>query len=341
MLPDAIQLFALDASQPFAERVASALGIALAAHEERTFEDGEHKTRSLESVRNRDVFVLQSIYGDQDESVNDKLCRLLFFIGGLRDAGADSVTALVPYLCYARKDRKTKSRDPVTTRYVAELFECVGTDRVVTMDVHNLAAFQNAFRCRTDHLEAVTLFVDHFAEVLADDDVAVVSPDVGGVKRAERLREALTGRLEREVGSAFMEKQRSRGVVSGNVLVGDVANRSVILIDDMIVAGTTMARAARACTADGANRVFAAATHGLFVAPAEKNLLDGAFDQVVVTDAVPPFRLTERFIAEKLTVLDASILFADAVRRIHSGALSIELTEAGSDTSLTTPILTR
>ena len=140
------------------------LGISLSNHEEREFEDGEHKIRSLVNVRNQNVFVIQSLYGESNLSVNDKLCRLLFFIGSLRDAAAKSITVITPYLCYARKDRKTKSRDPITTKYLAQLFEAVGTDLLVTIDVHNLQAFQNSFRCKTEHLEAKNLFVDFFLQ---------------------------------------------------------------------------------------------------------------------------------------------------------------------------------
>ncbi|MEK7716281.1 MAG: ribose-phosphate pyrophosphokinase-like domain-containing protein, partial [Pseudomonadota bacterium] len=134
-------LFALHPSRSFGEDVARQLGISLSACEERDFEDGEHKSRPLVNVRNQDVFVIQSLYADTKQSVNDKLVRLLFFIGALKDASAARVTAVVPYLSYARKDAKTQTRDPVTTRYVAQIFEAVGTDRVITMDVHNLAAF--------------------------------------------------------------------------------------------------------------------------------------------------------------------------------------------------------
>ena len=130
------------------------LAIDPSPHEERECEDGEHKARPLISVRGKNVFVVQSLYGDDRQSGNDKLCRLLFSIDALKDAAAARVTAVVPYLAYARKDRKTKPRDPVTTRYVAALFEAVGIDTVMTLDVHNLAAFQNAFRCRPEHLEA-------------------------------------------------------------------------------------------------------------------------------------------------------------------------------------------
>jgi ribose-phosphate pyrophosphokinase len=158
MMDEEIRLFALHSNHNFGEKVSKALGIPLSAHEERDFEDGEHKARPLENVRGKDVFVIHSLYSDARQSVNDKLCRMLFFLGALRDASAGRITAVIPYLCYARKDRKTKSRDPVTTRYVAALMEAVGVDRVVTMDVHNLAAYQNTFRCRTDHLEAKQTF---------------------------------------------------------------------------------------------------------------------------------------------------------------------------------------
>ena len=149
-----LRLFALNATREFGERIASSLGIELGKHEEREFEDGEHKARALESVRGHDVYVVQSLYSDPHQSVNDKLIRLLFFLGSLRDAAAERTTAVLPYLCYARKDRKTKARDPVTTRYLGQLLEAVGVDRVITLDVHNLAAYQNAFRCFSEHLEA-------------------------------------------------------------------------------------------------------------------------------------------------------------------------------------------
>ena len=182
-----LQLFALQATTELGEAVARALGQPLAKHEERQFEDGEHKTRPLDPVGGTDVYVVQSLHGGPSESANDKLCRLLFFIGALKDAGAARVTAIVPYLCYARKDRRTKPNDPVITRYVASLFEAVGTDVFVTLDVHNPAAFENAFRCRTVALTAAPLFVD-YAKALNGERLCVVSPDPGGAKRAEIFR---------------------------------------------------------------------------------------------------------------------------------------------------------
>ncbi len=320
-----LALFALNATREFGERMADALGLALAAHEEREFEDGEHKARPRESVRGRDAFVVQSLHGDADESVNDKLVRLLFFIGALKDASADRVTAVVPYLGYARKDRRTKTRDPVATRYVAQLFESAGADRVVTMDVHNLAAFQNAFRCRTDHLEAAGLFVEHFRAML-DGEVCVVSPDAGGVKRADRLRTLLARATGKEIAGAFMEKYRSRGVVSGAAFVGDVAGRTALIIDDLISTGTTMARAARACREHGATAVHAVATHGLFTGEAAETVADRVFDGITVTDTVPAFRLHADLAAACLTVLSAAPLFAEAIGRIHAGGSLAALT---------------
>ena len=138
--PERLMVFALTASAEIGTAVAAALSQPLAKHEEREFEDGEHKARPLDPVRGADVYVIHSLHGEPGNSANDKLCRLLFFIGALKDAGAARVTAVAPYLCYARKDRRTKPNDPVTTRYVAGLFESVGTDAVVTLDVHNPAA---------------------------------------------------------------------------------------------------------------------------------------------------------------------------------------------------------
>ena len=320
-------VFALGASQSFGERIAEGLGISLAEHEERDFEDGEHKSRPLVNVRAKDVFVVQSLYGDPAQSANDKLCRLLFFIGALKDASAARVTAVLPYLCYARKDRKTKPRDPVTTRYLAALLEAVGTARVLTMDVHNLAAFQNAFRCPTDHLEARKLFVDYFAPLLRDKPAVVISPDIGGVKRAEAFREALSKATGRDAGSAFLEKHRSAGVVSGEAIVGEVEGKAAVIVDDMISTGTTILRAARACRERGAGTVYVAAAHGLFVGQANRVVADDSFERVVVTDSVPPFRLDPGLVGDKLVVLGAATLFAEAIDRIHGGGSIVDLLE--------------
>src|SRR5581483_4086958 len=203
-------LFALQATAELGHDIARHLGCALAKHEERSFEDGEHKVRPLDTVEGASVYVIQSLHSGPSESANDKLCRLLFFIGALKDAGAASVTAVVPYLCYARKDRRTKPNDPVTTRYVAGMFEAVGTDRIVTLEVHNPVAFENAFRCRTVTLTGTPLFVN-YVRALKERAFSVVSPDPGGAKRAELFREALEATLGCPIGKAFADKHRSAG----------------------------------------------------------------------------------------------------------------------------------
>jgi ribose-phosphate pyrophosphokinase len=327
MFSGSLAVFALNSSRDFGEKVCAHLGVQLSAHEEREFEDGEHKTRPLINVRGKDVFVVQSLYGDSQQSVNDKLCRFLFFLGALRDASAGRVTAVIPYLCYARKDRRSKWRDPVTTRYVAALFEAVGVDGAVTLDVHNLAAYQNAWRIPTDHLEAKKLFVNHFLPLIGYRDVVVVSPDVGGVKRAEDFRQALSRAMRCEIHGAFLEKYRSGGVVSGQAVIGEVQGKVAVLIDDLISSGTTIVRAAEACIAGGATAVYASASHGVFGGKATATLSNSKLEQIVVTNTIPPFRLASDLVHRKLTVLDASPLFAEAIRRMHCGGSIVEFLE--------------
>jgi ribose-phosphate pyrophosphokinase len=312
------RLFALQATAELGKAVAQALGCSLAAHEERAFEDGEHKVRPLDPVGGADVYVVQSLHSGPSESANDKLCQLLFFIGALKDAGAVRVTAVVPYLCYARKDRRTKPNDPVTTRYIAGMFESVGTDCVVTLEVHNPVAFENAFRCRAVSLTSTPLFVD-YARSLKDQKLSVVSPDPGGSKRAELFREALEAALGRPVGKAFADKHRSAGVVSGDLFVGDVAGTTALVVDDLISTGGTLLRAARAARDAGARRVIALVTHGLFMAGAAEALADPAIERLIITDAVPAFQLATGPARNKVDVLPAAPLLAEAVRRLDQG----------------------
>ena len=312
-------LFALEGSTAYGERVAARLEWPLSAHEERSFEDGEHKVRPLVDVSRRDVFVIHSLHGGADASPNDKLCRLLFFIGALKDAGAARVMAVTPYLCYARKDQRSQLRDPITTKYVAQMFEGCGVDAVFTFDVHNRAAFENAFRVPTQNIEATPLFVDHFAALLRHQKVAVVSPDVGGAKRAERFRRALAARMGDEPSAGFVDKQRAGGVVTGDLFVGDVRGRAAILFDDLISTGTTLRRAAAKCREAGASRVFAAATHGLFMGEAVTVLGGGEFDSILVTDTVRSEAEIAGRLPDNVTVLDTSPLVCEAIAIAHAG----------------------
>ncbi|HEY6022626.1 MAG TPA: ribose-phosphate diphosphokinase [Pseudolabrys sp.] len=312
-----LRIFALDASKDLGAAIAAALGEPLAAHEERDFEDGEHKARPLDAVSGADVYVVQSLHSGPRQSANDKLCRLLFFIGALKDAGAARVTAVAPYLCYARKDRRTKPNDPVTTRYIAGMFESVGTDCIVTLEVHNPAAFENAFRCRAIALTGTPLFVSYARKHLTDAKLAVISPDAGGMKRAELLREALEATLGHPVGKGLAEKHRSAGIVSGDLFAGDVAGATALIVDDLISTGGTLLRTARSARAAGAKRVIALVTHGLFMAGSAEVLADPALDQIIISDAVPPFRLDRPAQNGKLVILPAAPLLAETIQRLH------------------------
>jgi ribose-phosphate pyrophosphokinase len=324
----AMRLFALNASRAFGERVAAAFGRPLDEHEERDFEDGEHKARPLVSVRGEDVYVLQSLHGDAQASGDDKLVRLLFFCAALRDHGAARVTALVPYLAYGRKERQTKPFDPVSTRYLAQLVEAVGVDALVTLEAHSVAALQNAFRIPTVHIDAAVLFAGRAGEFAGDGPLAVVSPDPGGVKRAQLFGELLQRRLGRPVGNAFIEKRRSAGTVSGSLLAGEVDGATVLLIDDLIATGGTLRRAAATCLQAGAQRVIALAAHGLFAPGAEDMLLDPALAAVVVGDAVPAPQLSPAARA-RITYEPAAPLFARAVECLAGDLATTELTALG------------
>ena len=315
---DRTRLFALQATAELGKGIAEALGLPISEHEEREFEDGEHKARPLVPVSGADVYVIQSLHSGPVESAHDKLCRLLFFVGALKDGGAARVTVLVPYLCYARKDRRTKPNDPVTTRYIATIFEAVGVDAIVTLEVHNPVAFENAFRRRTVALTAAPLFID-YAIRFKGEKLCIVSPDPGGAKRAELLRENLEAAFGQPIGKAFADKHRSAGIISGDLFVGDVAGATALIIDDLISSGGTLLRAARAARKHGARRVLALVTHGLFMAGASQVLSDPAIELVVITDAVPPFRLEPELVHRKVHVLSAAPLLAEAVACLMDG----------------------
>jgi len=323
-----LAVFALGTGQPLVERICAQLGVAPGRHEERDFEDGEHKARPLESVRGRDVYLVESLNGDALRSVNDKLVRALFFLGALVDAGAERVTMVAPYLCYARKDARTKSRDPLSTRYVAALFEAVGVQRVVSVEVHNQSAFENAFRISTEHLVAAPVLVDAFVPLLGETPAVVVSPDAGGVKRAERFRQVLERRLGRAVGFGFVEKFRSEGVVRGGRLAGDVQGAAAIIVDDLISSGTTLARAAAACREHGAKVVYAAAAHGVFSAGAGPVLAGSALERIIVLDTVAGRESPAGLPWQRVEVRDCAPLLAAAISRLHTDGSLSELAEA-------------
>src|SRR5882757_7771064 len=279
-------VFAPAESRVLGEVASQRAGIELAALEEREYEGGEFKLRPLQPVRDRTVFVVQSLAGTPQAPIAQRLIRLLFLLQGLRDAGAAHVVAVIPYLAYARKDRRTKPRDPVYTRYVAQLIEAAGADRVIALDVHNASSIDNAFRIPVDHLSALPMMAAHFVQHLPHGKLAVVSPDIGGIKRAQLFRELLERKTDQEVEFVFVEKRREGEVLSGGAIVGNPAGRAAIVLDDLCASGATLIKAATALRAAGATSVHATVTH----TPLEDGLaaLVAADDiaQVVVTDSV-------------------------------------------------------
>lgn len=313
----AMQIFDLTPHHSLGRDIARAAGYPLAPFEARAFEGGQHKVRPLVSVRGADVYVVSSLHATDGMSVNDRLVRMLFFIAACRDHGAERVTAVAPWLPYARKDRVTKARDPVSSRYVAQLFEAVGTDTVVTIDVHNLSAFQNGFRCRTINLDTLRLFSAEVADHAGDAPLTILSPDLGGVKRAELLRQAVELVRNKPTGFAVVEKHRSEGLIGGDLFAGEVEGHDVWIVDDMIESGETMLRAAEACRLRGARSIHLMATHAFFDAATLKRLLDPAITSLTITDTARPISPSAPEL--RLRLLSVGPMVGQCLARMHSG----------------------
>lgn len=314
-----MRVFALTGTEGLGKAVAEAAGVELHPLEEREFADGEHKSRPLVSVRNQDVYVIHSLHGHDGQSAADRLVRLLFFIGTCRDNGAARITAVVPYFAFMRKEVQTKPRDPVTTRYMAQLLEAVGTEMVVGLEVHNPAAFQNAFRCRTVHLNAHRLFAERIAEHAGSEPVVFLAPDGGAIKRTHQVQQAYEALTGRAGDMAFIEKHRSNDVVSGGLFAGEVADADVVIVDDMISTGGTILRAARAARERGARRIFAVATHALTSTWSPEFAESGVLERIIVTDSAGPFGSLPKGLAARLDIVSCAPLVGDAVRRLHGG----------------------
>ena len=317
-----LRVFGMEATQRFASEVADYLDVNLNRHIEKYFPDREPYVRADENVRGCDVYVIQSLYTDQNESVNDKFVKLLYFIGSLKGASADRVTAVIPYFGYQRQDRKTESRAPVTTQYVAMLLEAVGANRILGMDVHSLAVFQNTLRIPTDHLEAKNLIVDYAFKQLKNktEEIAVLSPDSGGTGRAERFRKALASKLNKKVILVHLDKIREGNIVHGTTISDDVKGKIVIAVDDMISSGSTLAKCVETVEKGGGVLWAACATHGLMVGDVNLNL--AKINKIIITDTIEQVRITPE-IKEKTVILPTTRLFAKAIRRIHDEGGSI------------------
>jgi ribose-phosphate pyrophosphokinase len=304
---DAIKIFCGRASRELGERICRYLDLPMGQGHTDMFPDGEIIVKIDEDVRGRDCYVIQSTY----HPVNAHLMELLIYIDCLRRASAQRISAVIPYFGYARQDRKDEGRVPVTAKLVANLITAAGANRVLAMDLH-AAQIQGFFDLPVDHLHAAPVIVEHFESIREQlGETVLVSPDVGNVKTANKYASWLGGDL------AIIDKRRKSGteVRSANI-IGDVRDKTVLMIDDMISTAGTMCEAAKLVMDHGARDVIAAATHPVLVGMAMERLADSPISQVIVTDTIPCGPRCEP-IEQKLVVKSVAELLGEAIHRIH------------------------
>jgi ribose-phosphate pyrophosphokinase len=300
-----LKLISGNSNIPLAKEICDHLGIALGAATVSAFSDGEILVRIEENVRGMDVFVVQSC----SDPVNKHIMELLIMIDALKRSSARRITAVIPYYGYARQDRKDQPRVPVTAKLVADLITTAGAHKVVTVDLH-AGQIQGFFNIPVDHLYATPVLLNHLRSMDLKD-LVVVSPDAGGVERARAFAKRLNASL------AIIDKRRE-GPNQAKIMniVGDVDNRDVLLLDDMIDTAGTIAQGAQACADKGARRVLAGCTHAILSGPALQRLNDSVLGQVIVTNTVP--LAGKEQICKKIEVLSVAPLLGEAIRRIHN-----------------------
>jgi len=300
-----VKIFSGTAHRTLAENIASHLGLSLSSAEVGRFPDGEIHVTYEETVRGRDVFIVQPTCGDP----NEKLMELLIMIDAARRASAARVTAVIPFFAYARQDRKDRSRVPITAKLVANLLVAAGVNRVLTVDLHS-PQIQGFFDIPVDHLYASTVFVDYLRTRMGQsDNQVVVAPDPGSLKMAYSYSELLGA------GLAFVGKKRkSPSVVEAIDVVGDVEGKDCVLTDDMTTTAGTLSEAARIVKDHGAKSIIAAVSHCPLTAEGVSRLKNSAIDELVTTDSIPPSDNWQEF---PVRVLSVAPLLGDAIRRIH------------------------
>ena len=299
-----LRLFAGSANMPLAQEVARYLGIDLGPMIRKKFADGELYIQIQESIRGCDVYLIQPCC----HPVNDYLMELLIMIDACRRASARQITAVIPYYCYARADRKTAGREAITAKLVANLVTGAGADRVLAMDLHS-AQIQGYFDIPLDHVYGSPVLLNYLATKELSD-LVVVSPDIGGVARARAFAKKLN-----DAPLAIIDKRRqAHNVAEVMNLIGDVEGKTAVLVDDMIDTAGTIYEGARFLRQEGARQVYACATHAVFSPPAISRLSSGVFEEVIVTNTVP-LGDTERF--EQLTVVSVANLLGETIWRIH------------------------
>ena len=303
----AMKVFSGRANNALALSICDYLDMELGRADVRNFSDGEIYVELGENVRGEDVFVVQPTCAP----ANTNLMELLILLDTIRRASAKRITAVVPYYGYARQDRKVKPRTPITAKLVADLIEIAGANRLLCADLHS-GQIQGFFNIPVDNLFAMSVLLDDLRRVLpADGKVAVVSPDPGGVERARAYAKRLGGEL------AIADKRRPRENVAEIFhIVGDVRDRTAVIVDDIVDTAGSLTETAKAVMAAGARRVYAAVTHPVLSGPAVKRIDESPLESVVVTDSIP--LRPDAVACEKITVTPIAALFGEAIRRTHN-----------------------
>jgi ribose-phosphate pyrophosphokinase len=301
-----LKIFSGRANPLLTRRICEYLGLPVGAVSIGNFPDGEISCKVDEDVRGRDVFLVQPTC----PPVNENLMELLIMIESCKRASAERVTAVMPYYGYARQDRKDEGRVPITAKLVANIITRAGADRVLTMDLH-AAQIQGFFDVPVDHLYAAPVLNEYFIKMgLSEDDLVVVSPDEGSIKRALGHAKRLGGRL------AIVDKRRSSAekTKQENIIGGPVEGKVALMFDDMISTASSICGAAKKLKDAGARSIFVAATHGVLCGPATQNLAVAPVEGVVITDTIP---LRPEQAIPKITVLTVAPLLGEAIKRIH------------------------
>ncbi|MCD4757702.1 MAG: ribose-phosphate pyrophosphokinase [Arcobacteraceae bacterium] len=296
------KLFSGSANPEFAKKVADYLKVSLGEIQLNKFSDGEINVNITESVRGRDVYIVQPTCAP----TNDNLMELLIMTDAFKRSNAGSVTAVIPYFGYARQDRKAAPRVPISAKLVASMIERSGIDQVITVDLH-AAQIQGFFDIPVDNLYGSIIFTDYLKQKKLPNPI-IASPDIGGVARARNYAQKLG--LELVIVDKRREKANESEVMN---IIGDVTGKDVILVDDMVDTAGTLVKAAEVLKKKGATSVMACCTHGVLSGPAFERLENGALDELVVTDTIP---LKQE--CSKITVLTASKIFAETIRRISN-----------------------
>lgn len=299
-----MKVFSGNANRPLTEEIAAKLGIPVGDCAVKRFSDGETWVEILDNVRGMDVFVVQPT----SCPANEYLMELLIIIDALKRASADRITAVMPYYGYARQDRKSQPRTPISAKLVADVLAAAGANRVLSMDLH-AAQIQGFFNIPFDHLFAMPILLAYIREHIKND-IVVVAPDAGGAERARAYAKRLGCPL------AMIDKRRPTPNVAEIMhIIGEVADRTAILIDDMVDTGGTMVQSAQALMANGATAVYACCTHGVLSGDAVQRLRDSAIREVVVTNTIAPSKDVQA--CEKIKVLSVGPLLAEAIHRIY------------------------